>query len=394
MNTTAPKKMRDFGLEVFFSKWEFSAQHHMTASDMESLSIKELLGMASKEDKKNFENMSLGYTETWGAPDLRSAIANTYDSLNAADVLCLAGAGEGLYALAKVLLTESDHVVVPTPNYQSAETVPLSICEVTGVCMDYKDRSSPTPGWSLDIEKLKQSIRPNTKLISLNFPHNPTGIVMPDEDINELISYCRERGIYILIDEVYRGAEVNPANSMTQIADLYERGISLNVMSKAYGLPGLRIGWMASRDHELLSRVEKYKHYLSICNSGPSEVLAMIALSSRDQILSRNRKLIAENATLFETLLADYPELIEWQRPQGGCVAYPKYIGPGDAETFCKKLIEDSGVLLLPASTYTSELTDTPVEHFRIGIGRDQVFKEGLQAMRQHLLKTYSEQQT
>jgi len=265
MNSVAPKAMRDFALEVFFSQWEFTAQHHMRAST---------------QDKANFEELSLGYTETWGAPDLRTAIAQTYDSMKADNILCLAGAGEGLYAIARVLLSKDDHVVVPTPNYQSAETVPLSICEVTGVCMDYTTGSSATAGWSLDVDKLKQAIRPNTKLISLNFPHNPTGIVMPDKAMNDLISFCRERGIYILVDEVYRGAELNSSNTMIQIADKYERGISLNVMSKAYGLPGLRIGWMATSDHDLLNRIEKYKHYLSICNSGPSEALTLIALKA------------------------------------------------------------------------------------------------------------------
>ena len=236
--------------------------------------------MASAEDKHNFEELSLGYTETWGAPNLRTEIARTYETMKADNILCLAGAGEGLYAIAKVLLTKEDHVVVPTPNYQSAETVPLSVCEVTGVCMDYTSGPSAAAGWSIDVEKLKHATKSNTKLISLNFPHNPTGIVMDHESMAELISFCRKRGIYILVDEVYRGAEITASNTKVQIADIYERGISLNVMSKAYGLPGLRIGWMATTDQELLGRVEKYKHYLSICNSGPSEALALVALKA------------------------------------------------------------------------------------------------------------------
>ena len=318
-------------------------------------------------------------------------IRDSYETMKADNILCLAGAGEGLYAIAKVLLKKEDHVVVPTPNYQSAETVPLSVCEVTGVCMDYTGGSSATAGWSIDVEKLKHATKSNTKLISLNFPHNPTGIVMDHESMAELISFCRKRGIYILVDEVYRGAEITASNTKVQIADMYERGISLNVMSKAYGLPGLRIGWMATTDQELLGRVEKYKHYLSICNSGPSEALALVALKASDQILNRNRKLINENAELFESLLSDYPGLVEWQRPQGGCVAYPKFTGPGTSETFCRQLIEESGVLLLPSSTYVSDLTSTPTDHFRIGIGRDAVFKEGLAAMREHFEKYYAD---
>ena len=379
MIKNAPAPMRDFELEVYFAEWEFTAKHHMTASDLESMSIAELLDMASAEDRAAFETLGLGYTETIGAPELRAEIARTYEALSSENVLCLAGAGEGLYAIARVLLDTGDHVVVPVPNYQSAETVPLSICEVTGVPMDYGP-----DGWWLDVDRVKAAVRPETKLISLNMPHNPTGALLPVEALNGLIDFARERGIYILSDEVYRGVELDPVKTLPQIADMYERGISLNVMSKAYGLPGLRIGWCASRDLELLTKVERYKHYLSICNSGPSEQLALIALRARGKVLARNVSILAENAVLFETLLADFPGLIEWQRPDGGCVAFPRYVGPGSCEEFCRVLIEESGVLLLPPSVYRSELGETSKDHFRIGLGRDQVVKDGLIAMRAH----------
>lgn len=384
--------MRDFGLEVFFSNWEFTARHHMTASDLESLSVKDLLSMASADDQAAFENLWLGYTETWGAPALRAEIAATYEHMSDNNILCLAGAGEGLYGVPKVLLGPNDHVVVPTPNYQGAETVPLSICEVTGVPLDYTAPDGNTPGgWRLDVDRLRQAIRPNTKLISLNFPQNPTGMLMPRDDLNAVVELCRSQGIYILSDEVYRGVELNPKGRMPQIADIYERGISLNVMSKAYGLPGLRIGWIASQDNELLQKVERYKHYLSICNSGPSEMLALIALRAREKILARNHGLTLRNAVVLEQLFADFPDLFEWVRPMGGCVGFPRYLGPDGVEEFCRKLIEESGILLLPSSIYRSELGPTPPDHFRIGIGRGQVFTDGLAAMRVHLEQNYPE---
>ncbi len=394
MHLTAPRAMRDFGLEVYFSKWEFTARHHMTASDFESMRLRDLLDLATEEDRKAFDALWLGYTETWGAPALREEIATTYDSMAPDNILGLAGAGEGLYAVARVLLTESDHVIVPTPNYQSAETVPLSICDVTGVPMDYTtpDESSanaPTGGWHLDIDRIRAAVQPNTKLLSLNYPHNPTGMLMDQSDLAALVDFCRVRGIYILSDEVYRGVEVNPADQMPQIADLYERGISLSVMSKAYGLPGLRIGWIASQDRDLLQRVERYKHYLSICNSGPSESLALIALKARKQILAKNRTLMLENLVALEALFDDFPGLIEWRRPMGGCVAYPRFTGPEGGEAFCRKLIEESSILLLPSSIYVSDLGPSPQDHFRIGFGRDAVFKEGLAAMRDHFEKHY-----
>lgn len=383
------KPMRDFGLEVFFSEWEFTAKYHMTASDLESMSVADVLKLNEDENTPDLENLWLGYTETWGAPDLRDEIAQTYDTMQPDNILCLAGAGEGLYMVARVLLTADDHVIVPTPNYQSAETVPLSVCTVTGVPM----RIDPNvkAGWRIDLDDIRAAIQPNTKLLSLNFPHNPTGMLMPREDLNALIELCRKHGIYILSDEVYRGVELDPADRMPQISDVYERGLSLNVMSKAYGLPGLRIGWLATSDSELLLRLERYKHYLSICNSAPSERLALIALKARETILTRNHAILSENVVLLETLFDEFPGLVDWTRPLGGCVAFPKYIGPGDGETFCRSLIEQSGVLLLPSSVYFSEVSDTPQNHFRIGFGRDNVFKKGLLAMRQHFQENYSD---
>lgn len=385
---TQPKPMRDFGLEVFFSEWEFKAQHHMTASDLESMRVSNLLSLAAPEDREGFETLWLGYTETWGAPALRAEIARTYEQMKPENILCLAGAGEGLYAVSKVLLEAEDHAIVPTPNYQSAETIPLSICEVTGVPLLKGDTEA---GWQLDLDRIREAIRPNTKLLSLNFPHNPTGMLINRADLEALIALCRKHGIWVLSDEVYRGVELDPADRMPQIADLYERGISLNVMSKAYGLPGLRIGWIAARNATLLQKVERYKHYLSICNSGPSEVLATIALKAREEILERNRALLTKNVVALEKLFKEFPGLIDWKRPQGGCVAFPRYTGPEDVELFCRRLLEESGVLLLPGSIYASDLNDVPNGHFRIGFGRAKVFEDGLSAMREHFRAHYAD---
>jgi len=358
------------------------------------MSVADLLALGTAEQRQAFQSLWLGYTETWGAPELRAEIARTYDTMAPENILCLAGAGEGLYAVAKVLLSPQDHVIVPTPNYQSAETVPLSVCEVTGVPLVQEfgpiaQTDGATRKWRIDVGAIRAAIRPNTRLLSLNFPHNPTGMLIPRDELNALVEMCRMHGIHILSDEVYRGVELDPADQMPQIADIYEKGISLNVMSKAYGLPGLRIGWIASQDRELLQKVERYKHYLSICNSAPSERLALIALQARGSILPRNRALLLQNVVLLEQLLQDFPGLIEWQRPQGGCVAFPRFVGPGGVESFCRTLLEQSGILLLPSSIYVSELTDVQPDRFRIGFGRDKVFKDGLQAMRVHFEQHY-----
>lgn len=370
--------LQDFRLETYFSKWEFEARFHLTASDAQSMTLRELLDMANPQDAAAFDAMWLGYTETFGAADLRAEIAGTYDERTADDILCFAGAEEGLYIAANVLLTRGDHAIVVTPNYQAAETLPLSICEVTGVPLD------PASGWDLDLDRVAAAIRPSTRLISINFPHNPTGRIITRETLDGLIALCRRHGIWLFSDEVYRLLGPDSDRHLPQVADLYERGLSLNVMSKAYGLPGLRIGWIACADRELLVRMERMKHYLSICNSGPSERLAVIALRARDGILSRNNALVRDNLALFDTFFGDHRNLFEWTRPDGGCVGYPRWTGPGSVDAFATRLVEEAGVLVLPSNIYRSDLGPTPTDRFRVGFGRAGL-SEGLTAFRDHL---------
>lgn len=372
--------MRDFALETYFSKWEFSARHHMTASDMESLTLSDLLSMAETDDRVAFEQLWLGYTPTWGSDNVREAVAATYDVMEADDILCFAGAEEGVYVAMRCLLEPTDHAIVVVPNYQAAETLPLDICAVSGVPLE------PDDNWSLDIDRVAAEIRPNTKLVSINFPNNPTGAVLERGRFDALVDLCREHGLWLFSDEVYRLIERDEDIRLPQVADVYERGLSLNVMSKAYGLPGLRIGWIAGADRVLLGAMERYKHYLSICNSGPSEQLAVIALKARDRILERNRALVRENAEKLERFFAGFPDLFEWTRPDGGCVGFPRYLGEDGADAFCEDLVERAGVLLLPPKVYRSDLLETPRDRFRIGFGRARI-DEGLEAFRGYLMR-------
>ena len=368
----------DFRLETYFSRWEFAARYHLTASDAQSMRVDELLALAEPADRDAFQSLHLGYTQTYGSPELRAAIATTYDIRAADDVLCFAGAEEGIYIAMRVLLGADDHAIVVTPNYQSAETVPLSICEVTGVALD------PDDHWSLDIDRVAAAIRPNTRVISINFPHNPTGKILERDRYDALVTLCRHHGIWLFSDEVYRPLGPPGTEHLPQAADVYERGISLGVMSKAYGLPGLRIGWIACADRTLLQKMERYKHYLSICNSAPSEQLALIALKARATILERNRTIVGDNLAVLDAFFAEWPGLFDWYRPDGGCVAYPRYLGDGGVEAFASDLVERAGVLLLPAEHYRSELTPTPTDRFRIGFGRADC-AEAVAALDQYL---------
>jgi aspartate/methionine/tyrosine aminotransferase len=374
------RTLRPFALEVFLGKWEFVARYHLCASDMQSMTLGELLAMAEPADRAAWDQLYLGYTETWGSAALRAAIAATYDHVGAEHVLTFAGAEDGIFAAMHAILGPDDHAITVTPNYQSVESVPLSICDTTGIALD-ADRN-----WDLDLNRVRDAIRPNTRVICINFHHNPTGKVISRETLDSLIAICREGNIYLFSDEVYRLLERRPEITLPQVADRYERGLSLGVMSKAYGLPGLRLGWVVSKDVELLQRMERVKHYTSICSAAPSELLAQIALKARERILAGNLELLRKNLAILEDFFAEYARLFEWYLPDGGSIGYPRYLGPEGVEAFAAELVEQTGVLLLPGSVYQSELGATPENRFRVGYGRANL-PEGIAAMRGHLVK-------
>jgi aspartate/methionine/tyrosine aminotransferase len=183
---------------------------------------------------------------------------------------------------------------------------------------------------------------------------------------------------------VYRLTERDPARRLPQMADVYERGISFGGVSKAYGLPGLRIGWVACRNRKLLQRIATVRQYLSTCSAGPSEVLASIALKATDQIVGRNRAIAETNLSRLLPFLLVHEDLFSIFPPEGGVVCYPRYKGQDGVERFVARMAEVAGVLLLPASVFRSELLELPADRFRIGFGRLN-FGAGLEAMERAL---------
>jgi aspartate/methionine/tyrosine aminotransferase len=358
------KPLRTFRLEEYLGEWEFKARHYLTASDAESLTVEELLTLGTENDREDFMRLPLSYIETWGTLDLREAVAGTYERVDADHVLAFSGAEEALYWAMQEFVGPGDHAVVTVPCYQAMETVSLSTgAEVSPLLM------RPENGWALDLDELRGLLRPTTKLVAVNYPNNPTGYVPDEAAFCELAALCDTRGVRLFCDEVYRGIEGDPDRTLTQAADLSETAVSLNVASKSYGLPGLRIGWLACRDRGVLESLEKRKHYTSICNAAPAEFLAAIALRNRESIWGRNRGIVAANRVLFEDFFGGWADLFDFEPPTGGCVCFPRYKG-GDVEDFCRRLLEQEGVLVLPASIYRSEIAETPVDHFRVGLGR------------------------
>lgn len=367
----------DFRLERFFARWEFRAKYNLAGSDAESMSVDELLALGPADATAEFRRLRLGYSETWGSPALRQAIAARY-GLDPGQVICFAGAEEGIFCVAHALLEPGDHAVVTVPNYQSTEEIPLSICQVTGLALRESEH------WNIDPDELRAALRPNTRLIAVNFPNNPTGKVIDPGTWQAVVAIAAERGIHLLADEVYRGLERDSSRTLAPVASLYDRGLSLGVMSKALGLAGLRIGWIASRDTAALGRMEKVKHYLSIACSNPSEFLATVALGAAEAILARNREIVEQNLTLIDQFVARHEGLFEWEAPEGGCVAFPRYLGTDGVEEFCRSAVEEASVILLPASLFQSRLLPVPADRFRIGYGRKD-FETGLSVLSHHL---------
>ena len=323
----------------------------------------ELLALADKESRGLWDDLRLGYTESTGHPLLRAEIASLYDDLDAADVLVFAGAEEAIFCLSNVLLGSGDHAVVTWPGYQSlyevgraagAEITLHELCE--------------SDGWDLDPERLIAALRPETRLVVVNAPHNPTGMLPTHEQWRRLTGELDRRGIPLLSDEVYRFLEFDPADRLTAGADAFGRGISLGVMSKSFALAGLRIGWLASRDRQLLARCAAFKDYTTICSSAPSEILALIGLRARSTVLARSRAIVEANMPRLDEFFADHGERVAWVRPRGGSIGFPRLLDDESIDAFAARLVEEEGVLLLPGSQFGH-----PGNHFRIGFGREDL---------------------
>lgn len=368
-------KLRDFKLEVYFGKHEFTAPYLLTQSDCASMSINELLDL-EKGAREEFLDSGLGYTEVCGDPHLRKVISSLYTTVKAENIIVHAGAQEPIFNFMNVLLEKDDHVVTQFPIYQSLFEVADSIgCEVSKWSLD-----QGRDGWIFDIKKLESLIRPNTKLIILNSPNNPTGYTLTKSEIDSIVAIARRYDIYVFCDEVYKGIELD-GDKRPWFIDCYEKGISLGVMSKSYGLAGLRIGWLAVKDDELMEKLIKMKHYTSICSSGPSEFLATLALKHSDKILERNLKIIERNLKIADRFFNRYPELFKFNRPMAGPVAFIKMNIDISIEEFCNKLIEEKGVLLLPSEIYSLE-----GQYFRMGFGREN-FVESLEKFEEYLIE-------
>ena len=351
-------QLNQFKLERYFARHEFSAPYLLCASDCESMALGDLLALAPGAEDR-LRSLWLGYTESLGDPELRQTITTLYEKVAASQILVHAGAEEAIFNFMNVAVKPGDHVIVHTPYYQSLGEVARGIgAEVA------EWRGDPTHGWRLDLEVLKATLTERTKVLVVNFPHNPTGFLPVSAFVHQLSDLSSQHGFIIFSDEVYRGLELDPSDRLPALTDINERAVSLGVMSKTYGLAGLRIGWIATRNASLYNKLAAFKDYTTICNSAPSEFLATLALQHAETIVERNRRVLEDNLKRLDRFFRVHADRFSWHRPKAGSIAFPM-LNKGSVDAFCADLVEKVGVLLLPGTLYGSGLNA-----FRIGFGR------------------------
>ena len=354
-------KIAPFATEHFFARYEFSTPYQLCNSDCESMTVTELLSLAgvSWED---FGRLSLGYTESPGNPQLRAAIAAAYVSVAAEDVLVLATPVEGIYLAARALLDPGDEVIVLTPAYDALVNM---FEHVAGRERVHRWAFRPAQSrWELDFDELEGLVTSRTRLLVVNFPHNPTGFLPSRDQLAQLVALVERHGLWLFYDEMYHGLVHSGTAPIPSAADLTPRAVVLSGLSKTYGLPGLRTGWLVVKDPELRANLFNWKFYTSICPPAPSEFLAMAAWQVRDQLRARNIAQIEHNLALAGDFFRRWPDLFTWRPPMAGSVALVGMAVPS-VGAFATGLAEEAGVLIHPATTLGWD-----DQHMRMGFGR------------------------
>ncbi len=352
-------KIEPFSIEHYFARYEFSTPYLLCSSDCDTVTVSELLEM-NGQTEADLGRLSLGYTESQGNPALREAIAGNYDQALADDIVVLGSPEEGIYLIMRALLDPGDHVVVLTPAYDSL----LNLARHVSGNVSQWELKAGVNGWEIDLDELAKLVTAGTKLIVVNFPHNPTGFVPELEQLQAVAMIAERSGAWVFCDEMYRGLELFGRETLPSMADVFERGLVLAGLSKVHGLPGLRSGWLVVRDQSLRADVLNWKFYTSICPPGPSELLALTAVQVQDQLAARNRNLIEGNVATVEQFFGRWPGLFTWRPPQAGSIALVGLHKPS-AEAYCHHLAEQAGVLLLPSSCL-----GYGDGHVRMGFGR------------------------
>ena len=366
-------KIETFQLERWMTAWELKVTPDITESGIAPLSINDLLALADLDDPAGYVDQLMAspqlYSEARGTEELRSSIANTYDSVTPDGVLVTTGAIEANYIVFNVLLNAGDHVVVTTPCYQQLVSIPRAIgCDVS------EWHVTAESGFTFDLDALESLVTNNTRLIVINSPHNPTGALLTQHDLDRVAHIADRVGAWVLSDEAYRwlehpgGVELAPP-----FRDIYPRGISVGTMSKFFGLPGLRLGWLAANE-ELATQGWAHRDYTSLSPAWLSDRFARLAVDNRHSIQQRNSGILAENLATARSWFAENADIMSWNEPKAGLLAMMNVIGINNTDDLSERLAADAGVMLAPGSAFGLP------GYLRIGIGqRPEIFAEALE---------------
>lgn len=357
----------NFETEEFYAKYEFSKPHLISVSDCESVSVGELIRMGGGS-LYEFSEIKLGYPEMPGSEGLRREIASLYRSVNPDQVLVLGSPVEGIYLALSAILDRGDHVIVLSPAYDALFNVAEHVTGNAGRWFLKNDGIS----WRLDFEALEKLITRDTKLLVLNFPNNPTGFLPSEEDLGRILEITKRNDIRIFTDEIYRGLQ-HDGKELPSVADLMEDAIVLGGASKSLGLPGLRFGWLVTKDPYAYKALLNYKTYTSMCSTQAGEYLGRMALRAASQLLEKNRLIVRQNLLVAERFFAKWKDRFQWLRPLGGSVSLMK-LNEESAERFCHELADRFGVVLLPA-----RFMGYQDKYARLGFGRT-TFESGMNA--------------
>lgn len=348
-----------FRIERFFAQHEFTVPHLLGVSDCETRTVGDLLALEPGA-LDELMSLRLGYTESPGHPALRAAIADFLDGLSPDDVVVHNAGVEAVLTAALAVLERGDHAVVHHPGYQAQRTA----AAIAGARVS-RWWARPENGWAPDLDALADLLdEPGTRLLVLTTPHNPTGYHFDEATFRDILALAEARGVVVLADEAYRGSEYDPARRLPPAAALSDTAISLGLVSKGLGLPGLRIGWLATRDARLRDAITAAKDYTSICSSAPSELLATVALRHRRTLLDETRSLLTRNLAVLRAFMARHDDRFDWVPPRAGPVTFPS-LRDGNADDFARRARDEADVLVVPGSVF-----DASSSEIRIGFGR------------------------
>ncbi len=345
-------KIQPFKIEEWMNRYEAGALYDLTTTCIKPLTLNELMELSKTYDMSGelskIFNTSLGYGDITGSERLKNNIKSLYTNQELANITVTHGAIGANQLIFYSLLEKGDEVVCVVPAYQQHYSIPESIGAEVKLYFLKEENN-----WLPDIEELSKVVTSKTKLLCINNPNNPTGSVIPNWLIEELVEFAKKNNVWLLSDEVYRGLNLIGNPYSESVADIYEKGISVGSMSKTYSLPGLRLGWVCARE-DLINEINHQRQYNTISVGMLDDYFASIALENRVAIQERNFNIMQLGMRTFTEWLTN-ERLVECVIPNGGTTALVKYKKDMPSRELCRRFQNRTGVALLPGETMEME---------------------------------------